>query len=109
MRILAVLFAALIATPALAQFPPPGIYSCASENGERLGVLSLLVAGDYQWDTPDGASATGQVASASSSVEALSGPLADQHWTGSFATEQGETIYVFETDGGKVICALPPL
>lgn len=109
MRMLLVLSIALTATPALAQFPPRGIYSCANESGDELGVLSLLVAGDYQWDMPDGSSATGQVASASSSVEALTGPLADQHWKGSFATEQGETTYVFETDSGRVTCTLPPL
>jgi hypothetical protein len=94
----------LAATPALAQFPPPGIYSCVSESGDRLGVLSLLVAGDYQWDTPDGVSATGQVASASSSVEALSGPLAAQHWKGGFSSEEGVTVFAFDTDSGKVIC-----
>lgn len=109
MRVSLALLFALIATPALAQFPPPGIYDCASEQGDRLGVLSLLVAGDYQWDTPDGKSATGQVASASVSVEALSGPLADQHWKGEFATEMGGAVFVFATDGGKVTCRLPPL
>ena len=41
-------------------------------------------------------SATGQVASAGNSVEALSGPLADKHWTGEFATEMGETMFLFQ-------------
>ena len=95
---------ALAATPALAQFPPPGIYSCAGADGQKLGMLSLLVAGDYQWQTPDGKSATGQVSSAATSVRALSGPLADQHWTGTFTTVAGKTTFVFSTDAGKVSC-----
>ena len=97
---------ALIAftVPALAQFPPPGIYSCTAENGEKLGSLGLLVAGDYQWQTPDGKSTTGQMASASTSVEALTGPLADQHWKGAFETDAGKTTFVFQTDAGKVTC-----
>src|SRR3569623_946168 len=97
---------ALIAltAPALAQFPPPGIYACAAESGDKLGTLSLLVAGDYQWQTPDGKSVTGQVASASTSVEALTGPLAEQHWKGAFETAAGKTTFVFQTDAGKVTC-----
>jgi hypothetical protein len=91
-------------TPALAQFPPPGIYACTDADGTALGSLSLLVAGDYQWQTPDGASATGQVASASTSVTALSGPLAGQHWSGDFSTESGTTTFVFKTDAGPVAC-----
>ncbi|MDO8360467.1 MAG: hypothetical protein Q7T08_10550 [Devosia sp.] len=97
----------LIATPALAQFPPPGVYGCTSEAGDKLGVLSLLVAGDYQWDA-NGTSVTGQVASAGTGVEALTGPLAEQHWQGDFSSELGETVFVFSTDIGKVTCRLPP-
>jgi hypothetical protein len=105
MRIaLSALALTLLTAPALAQFPPPGIYACAAENGDKLGSLSLLVAGDYQWQTPDGKSVTGQVASASTSVEALTGPLADQHWKGAFETDAGKTTFVFETDNGKVTC-----
>ena len=107
MRILAALIVALVATPALAQFPPPGIYACESETGVKLGVLSLLVAGDYQWDA-GGVTATGQVASAGNSVEALTGPLGAAHWRGGFSTELGETVFVFMTDTGKVTCKLPP-
>jgi hypothetical protein len=95
---------AIAATPALAQFPPPGIYACTDAGGAKLGTISLLVAGDYQWDTPDGKSATGQVTSASSSIEAQSGPLADQHWKGDFGTTAGKTSFVFTTDAGKVVC-----
>jgi hypothetical protein len=98
----------LVASPALAQFPPPGVYDCADTAGNALGTLSLLVAGDYQWDTPDGTSATGQVTSAANSVEAQTGPLADRHWTGSFSTDAGETVFVFATDAGEVTCRLPP-
>ena len=98
--------AIVVATPAFAQFPPPGVYACAGDNGQKLGTLSLLVAGDYQWQTPDGKSATGQVSSAANSVTAVSGPLADQHWKGGFSTTAGKTTFVFSTtDGGKVTCA----
>jgi hypothetical protein len=94
----------LVATPALAQFPPPGIYQCANASGAPLGTLTLLVAGDYQWQTPDGKSATGQVASAAKSVTAQSGPLADAHWKGVFNTVAGKTIYQFNSDAGVVTC-----
>ena len=104
MRSLLALIAIAVATPALAQFPPPGIYACADANGQKLGTLSLQVAGDYQWQTPDGKSASGQVSSAASSVRAVSGPLADQHWTGGFATTAGKTTFAFTTDVGKVSC-----
>jgi hypothetical protein len=97
---LALIFAV---TPALAQFPPPGIYACTDEAGTALGTISLLVAGDYQWDA-NGSSTTGQVASAGDSVEALTGPLGDQHWRGGFSTELGETVFVFDTDTGKITC-----
>jgi hypothetical protein len=108
MRILFALALMLAASPALAQFPPPGVYDCAAEDGTKLGTISLLVAGDYQWDA-NGVSATGQVASAGNSVEALTGPLGDQHWRGGFSDATGETVFVFETDIGKVTCKLPPL
>lgn len=94
----------LLATPALAQFPPPGVYACTDAGGASVGTISLLVAGDYQWQTPDGKSTSGQVASAGTSVEALTGPLADLHWKGEFSTDQGNTVFVFNSDGGKVTC-----
>lgn len=101
--------ALLLPSPALAQFPPPGIYDCASAEGGAVGVLSLLVAGDYQWDA-NGSSATGQMASAGDSVEALTGPLVDQHWRGGFSTDDtGGTTFQFDTDVGAVTCSLPPL
>jgi hypothetical protein len=103
MRITLAAAFALLASPALAQFPPPGIYQCVDAGGAKLGVLSLLAAGDYQWDTPDGKSATGQVSSASTSVTALSGPLADQHWSGQF-TAGDKTTFAFKTDAGAVSC-----
>ncbi len=107
MRLFAAFLMAVIASPALAQFPPPGIYACTDASGAKLGTISLLVAGDYQWTTPDGKSATGQMASAGTSVEALSGPLGDQHWKGDFSTTAGKTVFVFATDTGKVSCQLP--
>lgn len=104
MRTLLILTLVLLATPALAQFPPPGIYKCADANGAAVGALSLLVAGDYQFNDAAGKSSTGQVASASTSVEALTGPLGDQHWRGDFSTDMGKTVFVFDTDAGKVTC-----
>lgn len=101
---LAALALITLTAPALAQFPPPGVYTCLGEDGSKLGSLSLLVAGDYEWLSEGGTSATGQVASASTSVEALSGPLGDQHWKGGFETDAGKTTFVFQTDVGKVTC-----
>jgi hypothetical protein len=103
MRLLLAVLFVLFASPALAQFPPPGIYTCVDGTGTRLGMLSLLAAGDYQWDTPEGKSAAGQMSSASTSVTALSGPLADQHWSGQFVTGD-KTTFSFKTDGGAVTC-----
>ena len=103
MRRLITLALLLSPTPALAQFPPPGVYECADEAGTPLGVLSLLAAGDYRWDA-DGKSTTGQVASAGSTVQALTGPLGDRHWRGNFADEMDVTTFMFDTDGGKVVC-----
>ena len=104
MRSWSILFIFLLTSPALAQFPPLGIYKCLNVNGGAVGTLSLLVAGDYQFDDAAGKSSTGQIASASTSVEALTGPLAEQHWKGEFATDMGKTVFVFDTDSGKVGC-----
>ncbi len=104
MRLLFVLPLLFLATPALAQFPPPGIYACVNVNGGQVGSLSLVVGGDYQFDDVTGKSGTGQISSASTSVEALTGPLADQHWKGGFTSAAGKTTFVFDTDAGKVTC-----
>ncbi len=98
-----ILLALLLPTPALAQFPPLGFYDCAAEDGTPLGTLSLLVAGDYQWDA-GGQSFTGQISSAGTNVEALSGPLGDKHWRGLFGDTADGTVFVFDTDDGKVTC-----
>jgi len=37
------------ATPALAQFPPPGVYACTDATGAAVGELNLFTAGDYTW------------------------------------------------------------
>ncbi len=97
----------LLATPALAQFPPPGVYACTDAEGVMAGMLTLLVAGDYQWSAADGSGGEGQVSSAGNAVEAVSGPLDAHHWVGRFAEEMGEASYAFETDSGPVSCALP--
>ena len=105
MRFALTAFALVVFTaPALAQFPPPGVYTCAAADGSKLGSLSLLVAGDYEWLAESGMSVSGQVASAGTSVEALSGMLGDQHWKGSFSSDGGKTTFVFSTDAGQVTC-----
>ena len=93
----------LIVTPALAQFPPLGVYDCEDTAGTKLGTLSLLVAGDYQWDA-GGQTFMGQIASSGTNVEALSGPLGEAKWTGSFLTQMDRTSFVFETTSGQVTC-----
>jgi hypothetical protein len=97
---------ALLATPALAQFPPPGVYKCVSETGANLGELTLFVAGDYSFKNVDGNSASGQVASAGTDVNPLSGPLKDMQLTGMFATDDtGKTTFRFAgADGLEATC-----
>jgi hypothetical protein len=106
MRMLLATLLILIATPALAQFPPPGVYLCAVETGEEIGELTLFVAGDYSFKNVDGNSASGQVASAGTDINPLSGPLRDMGWTGSFAMdESGRTVLAFASpDGLEVNC-----
>ena len=99
-----------LTTPAMAQFPPPGIYNCVTADGAAFGTLTLLVAGDYDLKSDVVAGGTGQVASAGPSVNALTGPLADIHLTGSFTTDdRGEAVFIFDTDKGRMQCSLPPL
>ena len=95
----------LFATPALAQFPPPGVYACTS-GGASFGELTLLVAGDYSFKAADGATAGGQVASAGTDVDALSGPLKQLNLTGAFETDAtGATTFRFtNSDGLEIIC-----
>ncbi len=108
MRILILLPLLFVASPALAQFPPPGVYACADVEAVVVGTLTLLVGGDYQWSAADGSSGEGQITSAGNSVEAISGPLDAQNWVGSFTEEMGVASYAFETDSGPINCALPP-
>jgi len=97
-----------LTAPALAQFPPPGIYQCVDMEGAAFGTLTLLVAGDYQFDAAEGIGGRGQVASSGNSVDALSGPLADIDLKGSFTTdERGEASFMLTTTLGSVLCALP--
>lgn len=93
---------------AWAQFPPPGIYACITADKAAFGTLTLLVAGDYDFTSDATASGKGQLASAGPSVDALTGPLADIHLRGSFSTDQrGEAVFIFDTDKGRIQCALP--
>ena len=105
MRLLLALSLTLLATPALAQFPPPGVYACTSA-GAPFGELTLFVAGDYSFKGVDGKAETGQVASAGTDVDALSGPLQALHLKGAFGTDDtGATTFRFTgPDGLEVIC-----
>jgi hypothetical protein len=94
--------------PALAQFPPPGIYACIDEHGAAFGTLSLFVAGDYDIAAAAIPRGQGQVTSSGSHVTAQSGPLADIELTGHFVTDDyGDTVFDFETSMGGLKCALP--
>ena len=103
---------------AIAQFPPPGIYRCTAGDGAPLGTLSLFAAGDYQFSVADGpdykekagdpGNGKGQLASASTSVTAQSGPLATIYqWKGSFHTDaQRRTTFAFTgANDAKAMCA----
>jgi hypothetical protein len=93
----------LLATPALAQFPPPGIYACTS-NGAPFGELTLLVAGDYSFRAADGTIGTGQVASAGTDVDAISGPLKALGLKGAFLTDDvGATTFRFTGISGREV------
>jgi hypothetical protein len=83
-----VIAALLIAasTPALAQFPPPGVYRCADDGNVFIGELTLFVAGDYSFKGTDGNSASGQLASAGTDINPLSGPFKEMGLHGSFET-----------------------
>lgn len=99
------LFAAALPLPALAQFPPPGIYFCTTSQGAAFGTLDLFAAGDYQLLRESGAAGTGQVASAGTSVRAQSGPLAELHVKGVFFTDgDGNTRFTLDSDVGPLDC-----
>ena len=99
---------ALTTTPALAQFPPPGIYRCVDMNGTAFGTLTLLVAGDYEFSSKTTIGGSGQVASSGNSVNALTGPLEDIKMNGSFTIdERGNASFMLTTTLGSVLCALP--
>ena len=95
----------LLATPALAQFPPPGIYACVTNDGTPWGELTLLVAGDYSFvDTATGLAFTGQLASAGNDVTPASGILDERRLRGVFETDDtGKTTFRFDGPEGLVI------
>ncbi len=106
MRPLLALPLILLATPALAQFPPPGVYACTNA-GAPFGELTLFVAGDYSFKGTDGNSASGQIASAGTDVDVLSGPLKALNLKGAFATDHtGATTFKFTgADGLELFCS----
>jgi hypothetical protein len=102
---------------AFAQFPPPGVYRCATAGGAPFGTLTLLADGDYQFSVAADASfkekagdpgnGKGQVASASTAVTAISGPLAAvYHWKGAFAADahRQHARFTFTGPDGTVMC-----
>ncbi|HEY9009633.1 MAG TPA: hypothetical protein VIN06_01310 [Devosia sp.] len=107
MRTLPIAVAAILlaVTPVLAQFPPPGVYFCTTSQGAPFGTIDLFAAGDYQLLRDSGGAGTGQIASAGTSLRALSGPLADLHVKGVFTTDgAGETRFVLDSDVGPIDC-----
>lgn len=109
-RPIAITIAAIAFTtvPAMAQFPPPGIYQCVDMSGGAFGILALSPAGDYDFSSSATIGGTGQVASSGDSVNAVSGPLADIDLKGSFTTDSsGKTSFMFTTTLGSVLCAPP--
>lgn len=119
-RILAALAVVLATTvPALAQFPPPGVYRCTTADTAPAGVLTLLAAGDYQYQAvsdadftviaDDPANGSGQVASAGADIDPQSGPLKDHFAArGSFATDKGVTRFTFTDADGQVVLLCGP-
>jgi hypothetical protein len=101
--IVALLFASI--SPALAQFPPPGIYSCIAASGEQFGELTLLVGGDYAFEAVNGPSVSGQLASAGTDINPLTGPLKAMQLIGTFFAEDGRTVLQFVGPQGlTVLC-----
>ena len=99
---------ALPMTQAYAQFPPPGVYQCVDMSGNAFGILTLLVAGDYEFASGATIGGSGQVASSGNSVNAISGPLADISLSGSFTEDPaGNASFMFTTSLGSVLCAVP--
>ena len=92
-----------VTTPALAQFPPPGIYACTEASGAKLGELTLLVGGDYAFRADGTDSATGQLASAGTDINPLSGPLKAMELVGTFFAEEGRTVLQFVGPRGLMV------
>lgn len=107
--VISALALAALTAPALAQFPPPGVYQCVDMDGGPFGILTLSPAGDYDLATKGAIiGGSGQIASAGNSVNALSGPLADIDLKGSFTTDaKGAVSFMFTTTLGSVLCAVP--
>ena len=108
MRTLPIAVATLVlfgTAPALAQFPPPGVYFCTTSQGAAFGTIDLFAAGDYQLLRDSGGAGTGQIASAGTSLRAVSGPLADIHVKGVFTTDEGGTTrFTLDSDLGPIDC-----
>ena len=105
MRYLITFAAIAFVTPALAQFPPPGIYSCVTNDGTPWGELTLMVAGDYHFrDIASGVESTGQLASSGTSVAPVSGLLDERRLSGVFETDEtGKTVFRFDGPEGLVV------
>ena len=99
--IAALLFAST--TPALAQFPPPGIYRCTQASGALVGELTLFVGGDYSFRGDKENASSGQLASAGTDINPLSGPLRDMGLIGTFFAEEGATVLQFAGPQGLMV------
>lgn len=104
---LATLLVLCAAAPAAAQFPPPGVYLCVDMAGGAFGTLALSAAGEYQFDAADDIGGSGQLASSGTSINAISGPLADIDLSGSFTPDAQGATFTFSTLEGSVFCAPP--
>jgi hypothetical protein len=107
MRPALILVAIMATTPALAQFPPPGVYNCVDTHGGTIGMLALLPAGDYEFTLNNDAAWVGQMSSSGTAVRALTGGLAsDYQFEGTFETDaEGVTRFAFSSSLGPITCA----
>lgn len=98
----------LTTAPAMAQFPPPGIYQCVDMAGKAFGMLGLQAGGDYDFASSATIGGSGQVASSGNAVTAISGPLADIDLAGSFSSDaSGAVSFMLTSTLGSVLCAVP--
>jgi hypothetical protein len=98
----------LATTPGFAAArPPAGTYACLDANGEPLGNLTLNSTDAYNFKGADGSTASGKMSSGELSVQALTGTLAKNHWSGTYSVEDKLVTFLFSTDKDSVTCGTP--